>query len=347
VVVPDPVDARLLNLLADLGRSTVHDIAARLGMDPREVAWRLVGLGMSGLPIVVGAECEPNTIRAALGYHPQGPGYGTPSGVYQVQGTPSGAYPAPGTPAGGYPGQPPYPPQGPQSAPHGYPQAPPRTGSPSQPFPAQPGPQSGPFPVPSGPPSGPQPAQPTEPAANPAISTWGPPQSSSWARGDQPTVSSLSDDGPTVHTTRPAGTQARTGTVGGALEVDGPAGERLSITLVEVVDPADYLFTAAGYQLQPGERAVVVHTELTNRGTVSFSSLPDQYLVLVAEDGTTVGKAPVSLSSRPPHRIGVAPGETAGGHTVYVLADTIDVRAVRWRPGPDDEARTLTWTVDP
>ena len=320
MVVPDPVDARLLNLLADLGRSTVHDLAARLGMDPREVSWRLVGLGMSGLPIAVGVECEPNTIRAALGYHPQGPGYGTPSGAYQIQGTPAGGYPRHG--------QAPHP-GGPQSAPQGYPQAPPRTGPPSQPFPAQPGPHSGPFPVPSD-----------------AITTWGPPQSASWARGDQLTPAPLSDGGPTVRTTPPGGKQARTGTVGATLEVGGPAGEQLSITLVEVVDPADYLFTAAGYQLREGERAVVVHTELTNRGAVSYSSLPDQYLVLVAEDGTTVGKAPVSLSSRPPHRIGVAPGETAGGHTVYVLADSIDVRAVRWSPRPDDEPRTLSWTVE-
>ena len=83
------------------------------------------------------------------------------------------------------------------------------------------------------------------------------------------------------------------------------------------VDPADYLFTAAGYRLQEGERSVVVHTELTNRGQVPFQTLPDLYLVLVTPDGETISKAPVSLSSRPPHRIGVAPGETAGGHTVY------------------------------
>jgi hypothetical protein len=167
------------------------------------------------------------------------------------------------------------------------------------------------------------------------MSTWGPPQSSSWARGDQPT--------------QPApgrfGGGPRNGTVGTTLETEGLEGEQLAINLVEVVDPADYLFTAAGYRLREGERSVVVHTELTNRGVVPFASLPDMYLVLVTADGQTISKAPVSLSSRTPYRIGVQPRETAGGHTVYVLPEPTPVVAVRWSPRPDDDTHTLTWTV--
>ena len=132
---------------------------------------------------------------------------------------------------------------------------------------------------------------------------------------------------------------------GSKLDVEGPEGERLTILLVEVVDPADFLFTAAGYELQEGERAVVVHTELTNRGATPFTSLPDLYLELVAVDGSTISKAPVSLSSRPPHRIGVPPGETAGGHTVYVLPESTELSAVRWSPRPGDEERSLTWDI--
>ena len=138
----------------------------------------------------------------------------------------------------------------------------------------------------------------------------------------------------------------RTGTVGESLETEGLAGERLTIQLVEVVDPADYLFTAAGYRLQEGERAVIVHTELTNRGHVPFTTLPDLYLVLITADGRTVAKAPVSLSSRPPHRIGVQPGETTGGHTVYVVPESVNTVAVRWSPRPDDYQHSLTWTVE-
>jgi hypothetical protein len=201
------------------------------------------------------------------------------------------------------------------------------------------GPPSQPFPMPGGPPS--QPFAQQQAPAGEAFSTWGPPQSSSWARGDSPPGGGSGPDltQPTVRSS------ARSGPVGTTLETDGLEGEQLSIKLVEVVDPADYLFTAAGYRLQEGERSVVVHTELRNRGTVSFSTLPDLYLVLVTPDGRSVAKAPVSLSSRPPHRIGVAPGETAGGHTVYVLPEETDISSVRWSPRPDDEKRSLTWNI--
>jgi hypothetical protein len=153
-----------------------------------------------------------------------------------------------------------------------------------------------------------------------------------------------------VERTQPAnrgnGVDVRTGKVGATLTTEGLEGERLAIQLVEVVDPADYLFTAAGYRLQEGERSIVVHTELTNRGNVPFQTLPDLYLVLVTPDGQTISKAPVSLSSRPPHRIGVAPGETAGGHTVYVVPESTEITSVRWTPRPDEQSRAITWTVD-
>ncbi len=287
VVAPDPVDARLLAMLAEMGRAAVHELAARLGMDPREAATRLITLSGSGLPLLVGVECDPNGIRKALA---NSVAWGSYTGPAQaVRGTPSGPYPpAPGTPSGAY-----------------------RQGPPSGPFPAQP--QSGPVPVP----------------AQEPMSTWGPPQSSGWARGDQ----------------APA-PKSRTGKIGSALETEGLEGARFTIQLVEVVDPADFLFTAAGYKLADGERAVVVHTELANIGTVTFNALPDMYLVLMTGTGETVGKAPVSLSSRPPHKIGVQPGETAGGHTVYVLPENTVVTSVRWSSRPETDLNTLVWTVD-
>lgn len=161
------------------------------------------------------------------------------------------------------------------------------------------------------------------------MNTWGPPGSSAWVRGDQ----------------QPAPANPTTGTIGSKLEGVGPDGEPVTIHLVEVVDPADFLFTAAGYQLQPGERSVVVHTELTNRGSVPFGSVPDLSLLLVTRDGSTISKAPVSLSSRPPHRTGVPAGETAGGHTVYVLPEGTELASIRWAPRPGDEQYTLTWDI--
>ncbi|NYI92836.1 hypothetical protein HNR02_006211 [Amycolatopsis endophytica] len=163
------------------------------------------------------------------------------------------------------------------------------------------------------------------------ISTWGPPQTASWARGDQ----------------RPAPPPGpRTGKIGDSLASQGLEGEQLAVQLLEVQDPADFLFGAAGYRLEPGERAVVVHTEVTNKGPIPFVSLPDNYLELITVDGNPIAKAPVSLTSRPPHKIGVQPGETAGGHTVYVLPESTRVVSVRWSPRPEPDERSLTWSLD-
>ncbi|MPY79139.1 MAG: AsnC family protein, partial [Actinophytocola sp.] len=167
--------------------------------------------------------------------------------------------------------------------------------------------------------------------ADPVISTWGPPQTASWARGDQAPATAVAGQ--------------RTGRIGDALETQGLEGEQLRLQLLEVQDPADYLFGAAGYRLDEGERAIVVHTEITNIGQLPFASLPDNYLELLTDDDPPVTKAAISLTSRPPHRIGVQPGETLGGHTVYVLPETTTVHAVRWSPRPEPDERTLTWSL--
>jgi len=314
-----------------MGRAAVHEVAARLGMDPREVASRLVALSATGLPLLVGVECDPLRLRqaAAAAMAAASPPYGMPYGVQQQPYPQSGPVPMPYAPP--QPQPQPQPHSGPHSVPQQPQMMPPRAGPPSSPFPAQTGPPSQPFP---------SPMQQPLPQVEAPISTWGPPQTSTWARGDAPPQDVTQ---PTVRAELP---DVRQGKVGNALQTEGLEGEKLSITLVEVVDPADYLFTAAGYRLQEGERSVVVHTELTNRGTISFQSLPDLYLVLVTPEGKTISKAPVSLSSRPPHRIGVPPGETQGGHTVYVVPENTEVTSVRWSPRPDEESRALTWTVE-
>ncbi len=332
----DPVDTRLLAALADLGKAAVHELAAKVGMDPREVAYRLVALSGSGLPLLVGVESDPNGLRAAIAgappswanRPPAAPPFPTsqpvpqqpmPGPPYNVQGAPSGPYNVQGAPSG------PYNVQGTPSGPHHV------QGAPSGPYHVQ-GTPSGRYPGPPPRPPQPRPPQPAAPL-DPAVSTWGLPQTASWARGDEPA--------------RPGapGTGKR-GRLGEVMETQGLEGEQLTVQLLEVQDPADYLFSAAGYRLEDGERAVVVHTEITNRGAIPFASLPDNYLELIAADGAAIGKAPVSLTSRPPHRIGVKPGETLGGHTVYVLPDATRVVAVRWSPRPEPDERTLTWSIE-
>jgi hypothetical protein len=319
VPVTDPVDARLLAALAEVGKVAVHELAAHVGMDPREVAYRLVALSGSGLPLLVGVESDPQGLRAALAGPPRGawppptgglPARGAPSGAHPVHGTPSGAF---GAPSGPYP--PPGPPANPPQPSHG-----------------------GPPPPPGQPPAVSQPVHPAQfppgpaPRPDPVLSTWGPPQTASWARGDQ--------------RAEPARAPSRTGRIGDTLRTQGLEGEQLAVQLLEVQDPADFLFATAGHRLRDSERAVVVHTEITNHGAVPFTSLPDNYLELVTADGGTVAKAPVSLASRPPHRVGVQPGETAGGHTVYVLQETSRITSVRWSPGPEPGEHTLTWSTE-
>lgn len=353
----DPVDARLLAVLADLGKAAVHEVAAKLGMDPREVAYRLVNLSASGLPLLVGVESDPNGLRAALTQQPQqpqqqpwqqaqaapaSPPYGqvqaTPSGPQPVQSTPSGPYPVQGAPSGAYPV-------------HGV------QGTPSGGYPVQ-GTPSGAYPPPTaarpwGPPPQQQPPpaaatapappaqQPPPPSADPLVSTWGPPQTALWARGDQPPASGVPARAP-----QPPPPEPKTGSTGDVLDTEGLEGEQLAVQLLEVQDPADYLFAAAGYSLREGERAVVVHTEITNRGNRPFLSLPDNYLELVTDQGAAIAKAPVSLTSRPPHKIGVQPGETTGGHTVYVLPDATRVVSVRWSRRPEPDERSLIWSIE-
>ncbi|WP_326837155.1 AsnC family protein [Amycolatopsis rhabdoformis] len=333
MAVTDPADVRLLAALAELGKTAVHELAAKVGMDPREVAYRLVALSGSGLPLLVGVESDPAGLRAAIAAAP-------PSWQQQQQQQPPPQPPSGPMPVvapAGRPGLPPAMPTGqgfPAAAPPGAPVPRPGNAPGMPPAPGVPsvhGGPSGPYGVPSGPyrvPTGPYPGPPLDPA----LSTWGVPQTASWARGDEP---------------RRAGpAEGRHGRIGETLPTQGLEGEQLTVQLLEVQDPADYLFGAAGYRLDAGERAVVVHTEITNRGAVPFASLPDNYLELVTADGATVTKAPVSLTSRPPHKIGVRPGETLGGHTVYVLPDATRVVSVRWSPRPEPDDRTLTWAVE-
>src|SRR5262245_1445802 len=103
-----------------MGRAAVHEVAARVGMDPREVASRLVALSATGLPLLVGVECDPARLRhaAAAAAMAASPQYGMPQQPqpYGVQGTPTGPYPPSGpVPVAGPYGQPQ---PGPQSGPH-------------------------------------------------------------------------------------------------------------------------------------------------------------------------------------------------------------------------------------
>src|SRR5215217_2773081 len=205
MAVSDPPDMRLLSALADAGKIAVHELAAKIGMDPREAAYRLVTLSGQGLPLLVGVESDVQGLRSAL------------------LGVDLPRSPQPGVHANT------------PSPPHGVPRPPGVfTGGPPAAMPQR-------APV----------------APDPAMSTWGPPQTASWVRGDQ----LEQERQPSAPLVSPAPQKGR---VGEKLATRGLEGEQLTIQLLEVQDPANFLFAAAGYRLEQGERAIVVHTEVSN-----------------------------------------------------------------------------------
>lgn len=165
-------------------------------------------------------------------------------------------------------------------------------------------------------------------AAAPAPPTpapgWGVPPSAGWTRPP------------------PSGAPSPPGSVGDRLDGSGPGGERVGVTVVEVIDTADALFRAAGHTLRPGTRAAVVHTEVA-AGSSGYPTVPDTGLVLVLDDGRLVTRSAATMSSRAPFRGGVPPNTTDGGHTVFELDAQATIRAVRWRAAPG--APALEWLV--
>ncbi|GAA1230733.1 hypothetical protein GCM10009676_11940 [Prauserella halophila] len=109
--VTDPVDARLLQVVADLGRASIVDIASRAGLDPREAARRLLSLSAYGLPLQVGVEADSTRLRSALAAAPAAsspgpPGPTAPNPLPPAAAPPAGA-PATGGPSGSDGSQPP------------------------------------------------------------------------------------------------------------------------------------------------------------------------------------------------------------------------------------------------
>ena len=127
----------------------------------------------------------------------------------------------------------------------------------------------------------------------------------------------------------------------------GLSGERLTVALREVIDPADERVLAVGYQLDEGERAVLVCTGISNAGPAEYPAWPDLYLTLRTRGGERIEKAPLSVPGYPGHRVGIEPGQESVGWTVFLLPNYQDVTAVVWAVRPDLEQQTLSWPISP
>ncbi|MTD17516.1 hypothetical protein GIS00_26670 [Nakamurella sp. YIM 132087] len=129
------------------------------------------------------------------------------------------------------------------------------------------------------------------------------------------------------------------------LETTGLFGERLTVSLLDVIDPADEILSNAGYRMDGTERAVLVRTAVHNAGPIDHESLPDLYLVLIGFDGRPLPKAPMSVPGHPAHQVGIAAGATSTGWTLFLLPPPVMVAAVRWSVRPDLTQHTLEWRV--
>ncbi|MGI8418687.1 MAG: hypothetical protein ACR2P2_21310, partial [Nakamurella sp.] len=133
--------------------------------------------------------------------------------------------------------------------------------------------------------------------------------------------------------------------VGVPAQATGLSGERVTVTVAEVIDPGNQVLTNAGYRLDDGERAVLVRTTVANAGPAAHDCMPDLYLFLVDADGKTLPKAPVSVVGHPAHRVGVAAGGQDDGWTIFLINADTTLSGVRWCVRPDLVDRTLTWSL--
>lgn len=177
-------------------------------------------------------------------------------------------------------------------------------------------------------------ATPSTAGADPAA-TWGVPGSSAWTRRE-PSSAPPGDSRPEPE---------QPWAVGSTRSTTGLAGERLGVTVLEVIDPAQQILTSAGYVLDPDERALLVHTRVENAGPAPHDCMPDLYLVLSDASGRTLPKAPISVAGYPAHRVGVVPGGVADGWTVFLVGPQDRPTTVRWSVRPDLLDRTLDWSL--
>ncbi|WP_029137057.1 hypothetical protein [Nakamurella lactea] len=186
-------------------------------------------------------------------------------------------------------------------------------------------------------------------------SMWGVPGTAAWASREADPASTTQQGWSTEVTAttlaeRAAGPaqvppMTHTPPVGTAQRAVGLSGERLVVTVTEVVDPGDDILSAAGFRLDDTERAVLVRTTVANDGPAPHDCMPDLYLFLVAADGRALPKAPVAIGGHPAHRVGVAGGDSADGWTIFLIDSDVAVVGVRWCVRPDLADRTLTWSL--
>lgn len=315
--LPDAVDLRLLAALGQSGGDIgLPQLAWRAGVGQREAAARLAELAEAGLPMRLVAQGDParlwNIVNTAQLHNPQ------QHSAQQHSAQQHNPQPGPSSASA-------------NSAP--------ANSAPASTAPASTAPAST---------AQPSSAEPVNPAA-----TWGVPGSASWTARDQEQgaaarsgpMSGGAGAPPGDGTPAPAPRRRPPMPAGAAQPTVGLAGEQLTVTVDEVIDPADAVLAEAGFVSDPAERAVLVRTTVGNAGPAPHEAMPDLYLVLVDASGAVLPKAPLAVPGRPAHRVGVAPGAGSDGWTLFLIPTGTELAEVRWSVRPDLVDRDLSWSV--
>jgi hypothetical protein len=182
------------------------------------------------------------------------------------------------------------------------------------------------------------PQVPVAPEAEGAGSSWGPAGTSAWA-GQEPAAEHLAVEHPAVE--HSAATPPRWA----PQSVTGPAGEQLVVSILEVADPGDQVLTDAGYRMDPGQRAVLVHSSVANTGQVPYYPVGDLYLVLETDQHVLLGRANVAVASHPAFGVGVSPGRTADGWSVFLIPSQTVLTGLKWCIRPDIPQTIVGWPI--
>ena len=125
----------------------------------------------------------------------------------------------------------------------------------------------------------------------------------------------------------------------------GPGGEQLAVTILDVLDPGDAVLTGAGYRMEPGQRAVLVNSSVANNGQVPYYPVGDLYLVLETPTRQLLGRAAIAVGSHPAYPVGVMPGQTARGWSVFLIPTDTVLAGIKWCIRPDLPQTILGWPI--
>lgn len=128
--------------------------------------------------------------------------------------------------------------------------------------------------------------------------------------------------------------------------ITGPAGERLTVTIVQFSDPAGAPVEIGGAPLAPGYRAVLVRSRVANIGQLPYPAGADANLVLETDQRVLIGRAGPPPADYPGFGPGIAPGETVEGWSLFAVPESTVLAGIKWCIRPDFPGTIVGWPIE-